>query len=86
MTDGMLHSSSGVSAFTGKPFVLLTWEHMSGQLTPAEARELALQIIEAATAAEHDALFVRWTREEVGLDMQAAVQGLAALRKLREET
>lgn len=54
----VLHSASGVSAFTGEPFVLLTWGARSGQMSPDEARTLGLHIIAAADAAETDAIVV----------------------------
>jgi hypothetical protein len=81
----MLETSSGVSAFTGKPFVLVTWGHESGQLTPDEARALAIRIVEAAAAAEHDSLLVRWLQGRMGLEKDTAIQALADLRELRNE-
>jgi hypothetical protein len=80
---GILHTSSGVSAFTGKPFVLASWGVESGQLTPDEARALALRIVEAAAAAEHDALVLRWLQERMDLPADTAAQALVDLRELR---
>lgn len=48
-------SVSGVSAFTGQPFVQLGWNQESAQMTPDEARAFGLHVIEAADAAVMDA-------------------------------
>jgi hypothetical protein len=75
---------SGVSVFDGTPFVVLRWGQETGQLTPAEAREHALAVLEAAAAAEHDALVFAELRDgRAGLSMEAAATFLVALRRRR---
>lgn len=78
-----LETTSAVSAFTGAPFVLMTWGTRSGQLTPDEARVLGLHIIGCADAAEGDAALVR-TLRDIGLDQDASAAFLQSLRAMRE--
>lgn len=73
-------TTSGVSARTGKGFVVVHWIDQSGQLTPDEARDFALRIIQAADAAEFDAAFVKTLG---GLDTKTLTM-LAAVREGRE--
>ena len=83
--DGMIWSYSGVSAFTGEPFVTLRWGSESGQQSPEQARELALSILRAADASEMDALLVKQLGE-IGVDEQAALRFLVDLRHARGES
>lgn len=75
----VLYSESGVNR-RGVGFVLLTWGGQSGQLSPDEARALALQIIGAADAAETDALAVKVLG---GPGDRAAIELLRAVRAAR---
>ncbi len=71
---------SGVSMFDGSPFcgVFVNGAQV-GQMTPDEVRQMALTWLEAAEAAEHDALVVAELR-----DMEAKEQTIAAfLQALR---
>jgi hypothetical protein len=83
--DG-IYIHSGVSAFDGKPFCAVRWGNLSGQLSPDEVRMMALHWMEAAAAAEQDALVMAELQEGVGLDLQTAGAVLVALRKRREIT
>lgn len=74
--------TSGVSNETGMGFVSMHWRDETGQLTPGQAREFALGVIEAADAAEHDAAIVRWAAD-AGMDELARARILAAVRKGR---
>lgn len=78
---------SGVSSRTGKAFVHLRWENLSGQLTPAEARQHAMDMIETAHAAEFDEAFVRamTTPEPDGpnFPLEGAMGMLAMIREAR---
>jgi hypothetical protein len=58
---------------------------MSGQLTTREARAHAQSIIEAADAAEHDAVVLRWLMDALGQDLTRAAGAIAALRRYRAE-
>lgn len=76
---------SGVSAFSGQGYVQITWGAESGQLTPAEARMHALAVLEAAEAAEHDALVVAELTEGMGVEQQSALAFLVNLRGRRQQ-
>lgn len=81
-----LLSTSGVSAFTGEPFVLLEWHGpMSGQMTPDEARQLGLHIIEAADAAVTDSLVIAELKS-IGLKDEPAAVFLQRVRTRRGES
>lgn len=69
---------------TRKPFVVLRWGEMRGQLTPAAARQHALRIMEAADAAESDALLVRFLQQRVGIqEDEKAIAILSDFRAMR---
>jgi len=86
LEDAVLSVSSGVSAFDGKPFVHVRWLEQSGQWDIESARQHALQVLEAAEAAEHDAAVVRWLRERVKVnDGGRVAEMLADLRRFRDE-
>src|SRR4051812_7590699 len=53
--DGVMRVESGVSSTTKLPFVTVTWGTLKGQLSPIEARQYALQIMETAEASIQDA-------------------------------
>ncbi len=79
---------SGVSLFTGEPFVQIVVVAdgapvARGQLPPAEVRRHALAYLEAAEAAETDALVWHMLREEVGMSEEAVGTFLTALRARR---
>ena len=79
--------NSGVSMFTGEPFVEVTvmldgHTHAIGQLSPDETRQHGLAYLAAAEAAEQDALVFKVLTEGVGLDKEHA--GAFVLR-MREE-
>lgn len=65
--SGVIGVQSIVSMRTREPLVLITWGDQSGQLSPDEARQHALRILECAEAAESDAFVFGWlTRDIVG--------------------
>lgn len=82
MSGGVLEAASGVSAFTGEGFVLLTWGTNSGQMTPDEARQLGLHIIEAADAAVADAIVVHLLKG-IGVTNDSAAGFLRDIRDHR---
>jgi hypothetical protein len=84
MTQEMFTYQSAVSVFDGKPFVVMRYPTEPGQCTPTEARNVALGLIGAADAAEHDALVFKHLRK-TGLDFEAAGLFLLELRTAREE-
>lgn len=78
-----LISTSGVSAFTGEPFVLLQWRGpLTGQMAPDEARQMALHIIAAADGAETDACLAA-ALTDAGVTLDATTALLSAVRDRR---
>lgn len=82
--------TSGVSAFTGQPFCLVEavgtdGARWTGQLSPAEVRAMALHWLEAAEAAEHDAIVRTELVEGLGLEDKVAAAFIAALRDRRTQ-
>jgi hypothetical protein len=86
-----IHIESGVSAFDNQPFCQVTCRSkeghlLSGQLDPMTCRALALQWLEVAEAADHDAAVMHLLREKAGLDDEAAALFIAELRNFRSES
>jgi hypothetical protein len=54
-------------------------------LSPEEARSVAADLLQAATAAETDEVLMRWLMEHMGVNMDIAAQVLVDLRRMREE-
>jgi hypothetical protein len=62
-------------------------ERRAGTLTPAEAMNQAMQIMETAIAAELDACIMKWATEKLGVGKEEALgilQYLAQKREARE--
>jgi hypothetical protein len=71
----------------GEPFVQLTKdENVIGQFTPQQAREFAMTVVEAAEAAECDAVLFRWLTEMVGSEPEKAMAAIVDFRRMRAET
>lgn len=70
-----------------QPFVNVTVgaKDFHVQMSPAEARDLALNLLESAEAAEQDAFLFEWAQKEVGVDDAGAATLLAEFRKWRED-
>lgn len=68
----------------GRPVVELTADTSPAQFSPAKAREIALLLLEAADAAESDALIAAFGREVLDLDMVEAARLIDRFRRLRE--
>jgi hypothetical protein len=83
--SGTIEASSGVSAGTGQGFVRITWNEEEGQLDPDVAKSLGQSIIDAGYSAEHDAYFVAFLHNKVGMSRETAAMALGDLRLLREE-
>ena len=85
-----INIESGVSAFDGKGFCLLTavgenGEVLTGQLSPSEVRQMALDFICGAEAADLDAV-VFSLLNELGDDERMAGAFLLMLRQRRGES
>lgn len=83
--QGEISTEGIVSAQTGKPYVQFACDISPTQLTPGKAREVALMLLEAADAAESDAVLMAFARESIGLDAQGAARLLAQFRAEREK-
>lgn len=82
----MVHVASAYGARTRESFVTLRVKEEFVNLTPAEAREIALNLIQATEAAMGDALIMRFAERNLGADDMQAAQLLVMFRKLREDT
>lgn len=65
------------------PLVQLRWGDLKCQLSPQEARQHALGILECAEAAMHDTALVGFLTHDAGIDITAAVVTIGRLRKYR---
>jgi hypothetical protein len=54
-------------------------------MSPEEARSVAADLLQTATAAETDEVLMRWLHERLGMEDEQSVQVLHDLRKMREE-
>lgn len=80
--SGILTVRSGVGYRSGEGFVTLHWGDEAGQLSPDEARQHGLRLIECATAAEDDAAMVK-ALKGLGLEEMACFTFLAEMREAR---
>ena len=79
-------SHSIFGALTRKGLVGLTvGDRKPVYMSPEEARSVAADLLQTATAAETDEVLMRWLGQKLGLDDERAVQVLHDLRKMREE-
>ena len=76
---------SGVGAESHLGYVQLRWGEMGGQLTTREARDHALKILQAADAADHDAVVMRWLMTRLSMPLEAAGVVIKELRTARLE-
>jgi hypothetical protein len=79
---------SGYGARTRLPYVDVTFEEagrpeLRYQISPEEARRVALILLECAEAADQDANLVRFLTGTVGVDLAQAAQVLQEFRQLR---
>lgn len=82
---GELSIEEIVSAQNGAPYVQFALDISPTQFTPGKAREIALMLLEAADAAENDAVLMAFARDQIGLDQAGAAQLVNQLRKAREQ-
>jgi hypothetical protein len=61
--------NSCVSSRDGRPFVQMRWGAEGCQMTPDEARAHAYGILDAANAAETDAIMLAFLKDKVGFDI-----------------
>jgi hypothetical protein len=81
---------SGYGARTRLPYVDVTFEEQGRpelryQISPEEARRVALILLECAEAAEQDGNLVRFLTGSVGVGLPQAAQVLREFRGLRDQ-
>ena len=83
--EKMILVSSGFGANTNEPFVQIEMEELDRpkQMSPNEARALALNLLECADAAESDGFLVGFFRDELKQDRQGIAVILNDFRKYR---
>ena len=79
-----LWMESGVNT-EGKPFVHIRWNEQAGQLSPDEARQHGLRMLECAEASESDSAVIRFLIADEGLKMtmDKAAPFLGIMREFR---
>lgn len=88
---GILHTSSGFGHNTRQPFVEIGLANPTESANPmiqvsaAQARQFALQILEAADAAESDGFVLTWLSETAELSEGQGAQVLQEFRAYREK-
>lgn len=78
------HVSSGYGGNTRRPFVEILAPELRVTMSSAEARALALNILEAAITAEADGLIVEFFTKEIGTSQEAAAKLLLTFREYRK--
>lgn len=87
MSDEIIFNvSSGFGARTREGYVQLIIEaaDFMTQMSPDNARELAINLLQCAEAAEGDAFLMTFMREQVKVSDEQAVQILIEFRQWRE--
>lgn len=81
----MIMVSSMVATRTGEPLVILRWFTSVAQFPPAQARDLALNLLDAAEAANTDAFLMGFVSQTLGGRPEDGAQILAGFRKFRAQ-
>ncbi len=82
---GVMHVESMVASKTKNPMVIFTWNDNRGELTPLEARQYAMQILESAEAGVQDAALYRAVTTDLKLDDDTAFRMVTAVRNNRRQ-
>lgn len=79
--------SSGFGGRTQQPFVqvLIEAADFMTQMSPAEARDLAMNLLHCADAAESDGFLITFLRAKLKADDQAIAMILSEFREWREK-
>ena len=82
-----IHVTAGYGHNSKVPFVGIEFEEPIAvlQLTSVEARELTLNILQAAETADSDGFIFNFFTRDVGCDQPEAIQLLYRFREYREE-
>lgn len=81
----VFHVTSNFGHRTQKPFVMVTVgeQDFMAQMSPDEARSLAMNLLQCAEASENDAFLVTFLRKRVKANDQAIASILEEYRKFR---
>ena len=71
---------------TGVALMQMQWGEQTAQLTPLQARQHALAILEAADAASTETVMLDWLQNTVGMDAEHAMGAMATLRDARAKS
>lgn len=79
--------TSGFGGNTNKPFVMVEGEQIDTpiQFSPAEARDLAHNLLQAAEAAETDAFIVTFATDEIKFSREQVAGILVMFREFRDK-
>lgn len=85
-SKGLIHFlvTSGWGGNTNKPYVKIEVGDYSTQVSPEGARAVALNLLQAAEAAESDGHFIRFC-QQMQFDQETTIQALRAFRTMRDE-
>jgi hypothetical protein len=83
--DGEFHVNTIVSRRTGDGLLDVVWFGQAAQIDVVKAREIAWILLEAASAAQTDEMFVRFAHEKIGVPREAATAMLQDFRDYRAE-
>lgn len=81
----MIMVESMVMSKTKEPCVRLSWGEESGDLTPNEARDHALNVLQAADAADSDSFLFHFFTNTIGAPEEQAYAMLKEFRTWREK-
>lgn len=86
MTDKIILVTSGYGGNTQRPFVMIEAEELDRpiQLSPDEARNLGINLMQAAEAAESDQSIVEFGMKKLNLSLQEAAGLLVQFREVRK--
>ena len=71
-------------ALTDQPLIEVRWPvTLPAMITPAQARRMAMILLEVANASEMDAVVYRWMRGRLGISTEQCVQVMADFRQIR---
>lgn len=80
-----LEFMSMVSSKTQEPMIRIIWGDYEGQILPSEARELCLNLLDVAHAAEADSFLYAMIVDKLGLEKEVAYGMLGDFRQYREQ-
>ncbi len=84
MASSNVHVGSLVSHRTGEPRVQMEFGEAKLQMSPAEARDLALNLLSSAEAASADSFLVTFAKEKIGVGEAQAAGLITEFRRWRE--